>query len=55
MDVSSFANQEAATFWRYITGSVDRFVALAATLDLAGLTWRPPAPETNSIYALAIH
>ena len=55
MDEGPFADAEVAIFWRYIASSIARLVELAATLDAGGLTWRAPAPETNSIYALTIH
>ena len=50
-----FASQEAASFWRYISSSLDRLVALALEIDDEGLQWTPPAPETNSILTLAFH
>lgn len=46
---------EALVFWRYIASSLDRLVALLDRLDAANLDWRPPAPETNSLLALATH
>jgi hypothetical protein len=46
---------EAAIFWRYVSSSLDRLVALALELDTDGFHWRPPAPETTSIAALAFH
>ena len=46
---------ESLLFWRYISSSIDRLVALIDGLDAADLDWRPPAPETNSLYALAMH
>jgi hypothetical protein len=55
MDTEHFADPEVATFWRFIASSLDRLVQLALALDEAGLAWHPPAPETNSIHALAIH
>ena len=48
-------HSEIATFWRYISSSVDRLVALALETDDEGLKWEPPAPETNSILTLAFH
>ena len=48
-------SQEAATFWRYISSSLDRLVSLALEIDDEGLHWNPPAPNTNSIAALAFH
>lgn len=51
----TFASREAASFWRYISSSLDRLVAVAAGMDSGGLHWTPPAPETNSIAVLVIH
>ena len=55
MTEDTFVNHEVASFWRLISNSLDRLLALAENLDSAGLTWQPPAPETNSIYALTMH
>lgn len=55
MDSLRFGDTEAAIFWRYSASSITRLVELAATLDKGGLIWCPPAPDTNSIYALAMH
>ena len=46
---------EAMLFWRYIASSLDRLVAVLDGLVPGDLDWRPPAPETNSLYALAMH
>lgn len=46
---------QALFFWRYIAGSLDRLVALLDGLSADELDWRPPAPEANSLYTLAIH
>jgi hypothetical protein len=46
---------EAATFWRYISGSVDRLVALAVECPSDVVSWAPPADGANSILALANH
>ena len=46
---------QALLFWRYIVGSLDRLVALLDGLSADELDWRPPAPEANSLYTLAIH
>ena len=53
--MTAFANREIASFHRFITGSLDRLVMLVGELDEAGLNWRPPASNTNSLYALATH
>ena len=46
---------EAATFWRYISGSIDRLVALAVECPSDVVSWMPPADGANSILALAAH
>lgn len=46
---------EAATFGRYIAGSLVRIVACLDGLSEAEVDWRPPAPEANSLRSLAIH
>src|SRR5258706_15758768 len=48
-------NAEPVPFWRYIAGSADRLVELLHGLSEAELNWRPPAPETNSLFVLATH
>lgn len=51
----SFASTEAATFWRYISSSLDRLVALGTALTHEGLHWQPSASNTNSIATLIVH
>ena len=46
---------EPLLFWRYIASSLDRLVAILDGLGPDDLDWRPPAPEANSLYALAMH
>lgn len=53
--MTSSTHPEAATFWRYISSSLDRLVALALEIEVDGFHWRPPAPETNSVATLAFH
>jgi hypothetical protein len=53
--MTTFANREIASFHHFITGSLDRLVTLVGELDEAGLNWRPPAPNANSLFALATH
>lgn len=48
-------NRELAAFSGFICRSMDRIVACLAGLDERHLNWRPPAPQTNSLYVLAIH
>jgi hypothetical protein len=38
-----------------LTGSIERIIACMDGLDADGINWRPPAPETNSLYVLAVH
>jgi hypothetical protein len=52
---STFANAETGAFWRYISGTLDRFMEVVADCTVDELNWRPPAPDTNSIYVLAVH
>jgi len=46
---------EVATFWKAIQSSLDSLLKTLEGLDAEQLNWRPPAPETNSLYALATH
>jgi hypothetical protein len=55
MDSRLFVSDEVATYWRYIAQSIDDLLALMDGLDAAQLNWRPPAPDANSLYALATH
>ncbi len=48
-------DQEAAMFWRYIAGSIERLVEMLGELSEAELNWRPPAPDSNSLFVLATH
>jgi len=50
-----FASAEVETFWRFISSSLDRLVGVLNGQPIEILNWRPPAPETNSIYGLAHH
>ena len=46
---------EAALFCRYILSSLERLLQVVNGLSEERLNWRPPAPNTNSLYALAVH
>ena len=46
---------ELALYWRALTSSLDRLLATLDGLSEEQLNWRPPAPNTNSLYALATH
>jgi hypothetical protein len=48
-------SREVESFKRFIYGSIDSIVGYLDGLDEAELNWRPPAPETNSLYAIASH
>jgi hypothetical protein len=52
---TTFKSQEAEAFWKSISGTLDRFMDVVADCSVEELNWRPPAPETNSIYVLAVH
>ena len=49
------ADSEGEVFRRYIVGTIDRLVASLEGLDARALNWRPPAPGTNSLYAMVTH
>ena len=43
--------------WPYIARSIEQIIGALSDLEDAGvpLDWRPPAPEANSVYTLAVH
>lgn len=47
--------REVESFRRFIYDSIDHIVAYLDGLDETELNWRPPAPQTNSVYAIASH
>jgi uncharacterized damage-inducible protein DinB len=52
----SFASDEAAVFWRYLSSSLDRLVELTTAVDPGALGWRPQTPAgANSLAGLATH
>lgn len=53
--VSSLSPSEIDSFQRFITGTIDRLVGSLEGLSTEELNWRPPAPDTNSLYAIASH
>jgi hypothetical protein len=55
MTNESIAPDEAAAYIERLNISVERILACLDGLDADGLNWRPPAPETNSLYVLAFH
>lgn len=52
---SGFRCRELAEQWPYIERTLARMMAVVHGCSVEQLNWKPPAPETNSIYALAIH
>ncbi|HZR38645.1 MAG TPA: DinB family protein [Ktedonobacteraceae bacterium] len=55
MNVPSSPNREALAFDRFILSSLDRFMQSIEGLTEQQLNWRPPAANSNSVYALAVH
>lgn len=53
--MATFANAEAAQFWRYISGSLERLIAIIEQEPDEVIRYRPPAPEANSILGLVRH
>lgn len=51
----AFRCPEAAVYWRYISSSLDRLVAIAADAPPELADWTPPAPHANSLVTLAAH
>lgn len=54
-EARGISNAEMATSWRMLGEVLDRFANVMDGLSVDDLNWRPTAPETNSIYALATH
>jgi len=48
-------DREVHVFHQVLRGSLERLIACLEGLDRELLNWRPPAPETNSLYVLATH
>ncbi|MSQ29327.1 MAG: DinB family protein [Dehalococcoidia bacterium] len=46
---------EVAAAQALLFDGVDRVIAGTAGLDTAGLNWHPPAPDSNSLHAIATH
>lgn len=47
--------EEIEQLWPYIERTLGRMLAVVDGCSVEQLNWRPPAPETNSIFALATH
>ncbi len=52
---STFQTPAIEAFWNNLCDSLDRIEEVVAGCGIDQLNWRPPAPETNSIYVLAVH
>lgn len=48
-------NRELAQVWPYVEQTLERMMTVVHGCSIEQLNWRPPAPETNSVYILAIH
>jgi hypothetical protein len=55
MTGSAFADPTVAAFARFLGRSLDQYERVLIDCSLAELNWRPPAPETNSVYIIAVH
>jgi hypothetical protein len=53
--MTTFQTRAIETFWNNLCASLDRIEEVVADCSIEQLNWRPPAPETNSIYVLAVH
>lgn len=54
-DVSTFRTRIIGEFWANLETSLDRIESVVADCSLDELNWKPLAPETNSIYIIAVH
>lgn len=57
MDIQGtpFASDEIELFWSHIRRTLERLVQAQDALAPELQTWRPPAPETNSVFNLVAH
>lgn len=46
---------EITAFIDPLLNAIERIIRCLDGIDAEGLNWRPPAPETNSLYVLAFH
>jgi hypothetical protein len=52
---SEYGSVELAALWPYVERTLERMMAVVHGCSVAQLNWRPPAPETNSVYVLGVH
>jgi len=55
MTITTAPNPEIVAFADPLIAAIERIFACLDGLDAEGLNWRPPAPQTNSLYILAFH
>ncbi|HEX2916168.1 MAG TPA: DinB family protein [Chloroflexia bacterium] len=48
-------NQTVTSFSKYIINTIDGIMNSLCGLDAQQLNWRPPAPESNSLFVIATH
>ena len=53
MGDATIGNRELAQVWPYVERTLERMMAVVHGCSVEQLNWQPPAPEANSIYALA--
>lgn len=51
----TFADPTVAAFAQFLGRSLDQYERVLTDCSLAELNWRPPAPETNSVYIIGVH
>jgi hypothetical protein len=54
-EISGFRTPVIGEFWANLGASLDRIDSVIASCSIEELNWRPPAPDTNSIYVLGVH
>ena len=55
MTAPTFHDPAAAAFAEFLGLALDRYEAVVADCPVETLNWRPPAPETNSMFVLCVH
>jgi len=55
MATDATPRDEIRSFQHYIFGTIDSIVGALEGLSAEELNWRPAAPDTNSLYAIATH
>lgn len=55
MDEPMIGDPEVAAAYRALSGTLERLVACVDGLDAAGMNWRPPVADGNSLTVLIVH